>query len=142
MQCQSNMNGIYCENGNVAVIRSEVSIVGHSAYVSETPIFGVFAGPNSAIEVVNSLFNVDFNRGIAVAGYFAWRNQPAEYDEEYTPKPKSLDGFVLDDTKQVFGLYSIFAVDDMGGAGFHVLETVFDLSSDNLPATNVKVDNR
>lgn len=106
------------------------------------PIFGVFAGPNSAIEVIQSLLGVDFNRGIAVAGYFAWRNQPVEYDEEYTPKPKLLDGFVLDDTKQVFGLYSIFAVDGNGEAGFHVLETVFDLSSVNMPATNVYVDNR
>ena len=142
MKCKNSMNGIYCENGNVGFIRSEVKIIGRTSYVNEMPMFGVFSGFNCAIEVINSVLDIDLNRGIAVAGYYGWRNQPAEYDEEYTPKPKLLDGFDLDDTKQVFGLFSVFAVDDNEDTGFHVLETIFDLSSVNAPATNVYVDKR
>ncbi|MBP5313947.1 MAG: InlB B-repeat-containing protein [Eggerthellaceae bacterium] len=142
MKCRNSMNGIYCENGNVAIMHSEVNIAGRTSYVDEAPMFGVFTGPNSAIEVIDSLLDVDFNRGLAVAAYFAWRDNPARYDEAYTPKPKLLDGFVLDNTRQMFGLYSVFAMDATGDAGFHVLETVFDTASDGIPATKVHVDNR
>ena len=142
MKCKNSMNGIYCENGNVGVMSSEVRITGRTSYVAEMPMFGVFSGFNCAIEVSNSILDIDLNRGIAVAGYFAWRSQPADYDEEYTPKPKLLNGFVLDDTMQVIGLFSVFAVDESENAGFHVLETIFDLSSVNVPATKVYVDNQ
>ena len=141
MKCQSNMNGVYCENGNVAITNSNVNIVGTTAYVYEAPIFGVFAGPNSAIEVINSLLKIDFNRGIAVAGYFAWRSAPADYDEPYTPKPKLLEGFTVDGVNQAYGLYSVFAEDDTAGAGFHVLEIIYDLDG-VIPATSITVDNR
>ncbi len=143
MKCKNSMNGIYCENGNVGFTRSKVKINGRTSYVDEMPMFGVFSGRDCAIEVSESILDIDLNRGIAVAGYFAWRSQPAVYDEDYTPKPKLLNGFEdLDDTKQVIGLYSVFAVDDNQGMGFHVLETIFDLSSVNVPATKVCVDNR
>ena len=141
MKCMYNMNGIYCENGNVGIINSTVSVTGRSAYVYEAPTFGVFSGPFSSIEVYNSKLDIELNRGLAVAGYFAWRSQPADYDEDYSPKPKLLDGFDLDGSKNVFGLYSVFAEDDNGNHGFHVLETVYDVNSGDT-STEIHVDNR
>ncbi len=142
MKCKNNINGIYCENGNIAVIKSEVSVYGRSSLVHEAPVFGVFAGPNSSIEVINSLLDVDMNRGLAVAGYFAWSGSYADYDAEYNPKPKLLDGFTLGENQQ-YGLYSVFAVDDNDNRGFHVLETIYDLSLERIvPATKVHADTR
>lgn len=142
MRCKNVMNGIYCETGNVGIVRSTVNILGHTTYVPETVMFGLFSGANSAIEIINSLLDINLNHGIAVASYFAWRNEPAKYDEAYTPKPKLLDGFVLDENKQTIGLYSVFALTDSDEVGFHILETIFDLPFNNTPATKVHVDNR
>ena len=142
MRCKNVMNGIYCESGNVGIVRSEVYVLGHTSYIEEIPMFGVFSGPSSSIEIINSLLDINLNRGIAVASYFAWRDNPAEYDDEYTPKPKLLDGFDLDETEQCFGLYSVFATSDTGITGYHILETIYDLNNTNSPARSVHVDNR
>ena len=46
-------------------------------------------------------------------------------------------------TTKDFGLYGVFAIDDDGNQGFHVLETIYDLTLDSVqPANKVHVDNR
>lgn len=133
------MNGIYCEEGNVAIIDSEVSINGHISGTEELPTFGVYSGQSAAIELIDSVLDIDLNRGIAVASFSTWQDTPAEYEEGYTPK--QLSGFDLDSTKQSFGLYSVLAETETAGLGYIILETVFDLPFNNTPARSIHINN-
>ena len=52
----------------------------------------------------------------------------------------TLSGCHKDEEKQTYGLYSVFAVNDNGDNGYHILETIYDLSYLAAPEKSVHVN--